>query len=43
MASWQDAAMGIVAAARTLNRTDLVVTTVDLSDAAALEIASWGS
>ena len=41
-ASWQDPAMGVVAAARTLNRKDLVVTTVDLSDVAAREIASCG-
>ncbi len=41
-ASWQDPAMGIVSAARTLNRTDLVVTTVDLTEAPALEIATCG-
>lgn len=41
-ASWQDPAMGIVSAARTLNRTDLAVTTVDLAEAPALEIARCG-
>jgi ribose transport system substrate-binding protein len=41
-ASWQDPAMGVVAAARGVGREDLVVTTVDLSDTAALEIASCG-
>lgn len=41
-ASWQDPAMGIVAAARAAGRDDLVVTTVDLSDTAAVEIASCG-
>jgi ribose transport system substrate-binding protein len=40
--SWQEPAMGVVAAARTLNRTHLVVTTVDLADPAALEIAKCG-
>ena len=41
-ASWQDPAMGVVAAARSLQRNDLVVTTVNLSETAALEIASCG-
>jgi ribose transport system substrate-binding protein len=41
-ASWQDPAMGIVSAARTLGRTDLKVTTVDLTEAPALEIARCG-
>ena len=41
-ASWQDPAMGVVAAAQAHGRTDLAVTTVDLSDVAAHEIANCG-
>lgn len=41
-ASWQDPAMGVVAAAKTLGKRDVSVTTVDLSDAAALELATCG-
>jgi ribose transport system substrate-binding protein len=40
--SWQDPAMGVVAAARTVGRTDLAVTTVDLAEKPALEIATCG-
>jgi ribose transport system substrate-binding protein len=40
--SWQDPALGVVAAARTLGRTDLAVTTVDLAEKPALEIATCG-
>jgi ribose transport system substrate-binding protein len=41
-ASWQDPAMGVVAAARTLGRNDLAVTTVDLAEKPALELATCG-
>lgn len=41
-ASWQDPAMGLVAAAKTLGRNSFAVTTVDLADNAALEIARCG-
>jgi ribose transport system substrate-binding protein len=41
-ASWQDPAMGVVAAAKTLGRRKLSVATVDMSDAAALEIGTCG-
>jgi ribose transport system substrate-binding protein len=40
--SWQDPAMGIVSAARTVGRTDLAVTTVDLAEKPALELATCG-
>jgi ribose transport system substrate-binding protein len=41
-ASWQDPAMGVISAARTLGRTSLAVTTVDLAEKPGLELATCG-
>jgi ribose transport system substrate-binding protein len=41
-ASWVDPAMGLLQAAKTLGRTDVAVTTVDLADQDATVIASCG-
>ncbi|MCW3003119.1 MAG: sugar transporter substrate-binding protein [Conexibacter sp.] len=41
-ASWQDPAMGVVAAAKTLSRRNVNIATVDMSDAAALEVGTCG-
>ncbi|MDX6543734.1 MAG: ribose transport system substrate-binding protein [Gaiellaceae bacterium] len=41
-ASWQDPAMGVISGARTLGRTNIVVTTVDLTEPPAVEIARCG-
>lgn len=41
-ASWQDPAMGVVAAAKTLGRTNLAIITTDMAPSVDLEIAKCG-
>jgi ribose transport system substrate-binding protein len=41
-ASWQEPAMGVISAARTLGKTNIAVTTVDVGEKPALELASCG-
>jgi ribose transport system substrate-binding protein len=41
-ASWADPARGVAQAAKTLGRSDVIVTTVDVNEATAAEIASCG-
>jgi ribose transport system substrate-binding protein len=41
-ASWQEPAMGVISAARTLGKTNLAVTTVDIGEKPALELGTCG-
>jgi ribose transport system substrate-binding protein len=41
-ASWQEPAMGYISAAKTLGKTDVALTTVDLGEQPALELATCG-